>query len=63
MSRHVGTGSWRAFCRMTRRVMVRREVKRSPRGAGANASPIRASEWRAIDPKPCELPMASVKPR
>jgi len=58
-----GRPDWRAFCIMSRRVtgtVARLSGRR--RGAGAKASPNRATSRVPYDPKPSDLPLARVKP-
>ena len=51
----------RTFCRTVRRVIVYGKVKYLRYGAEARASLNRATELRAIDPKPGDLSMGRLK--
>ena len=52
--------SWRAFCRMNRRVMVCSEVKARSWSRSESESE-EGDKLHAVDPKPCDLPMDRVK--
>ena len=55
----------RTFCIMDRRVTVRCKLKfvtQVPKEGVAKASPNRAIQYRIVDPKLSDLPMARVKP-